>query len=207
MITTLLHPTYFPNVAHFVALIQAENIVFEVCDNYQKQTYRNRTSIYGANGKLDLNVPVIYSQKNRQAYKDVEIFNTEEWQTQHLKSLESAYRTSPFFEFYIDDILPLFQMETHTIMDFNFKSIEIIFNCLDLPLTYSKTEHFELNPKAVRDVRVLANSRKELTQNFKPYAQVFNNKHGFLSNLSILDLLFNEGPNTEMYLAKQTLTL
>lgn len=204
---TLLHPVYFPNVAHFVAMVQAEHLVFEVCDNYQKQTYRNRASIFGANGKLDLNIPVIYSQKNRQSYQNVEIFNTENWQIQHLKSLESAYRTSPFFEFYIDDLLPLFQMETSMIMDFNFKCIEVIFDCLQLPLSYSKTERFDLEPTAIIDARSLANSRKGIQQNFKSYAQVFDDKHGFLSNLSILDLLFNEGPNTELYLKSQTLTL
>ncbi|WP_299336805.1 WbqC family protein [uncultured Psychroserpens sp.] len=203
----LIHPTYFPNIAHFVAMLQADHIVFEVCDNYQKQTYRNRTSIYGANGKLDLNVPVVYSQKNRQRSVDVQIFNTENWQTQHLKSLESAYRTSPFFEFYIDDLMPLFEMDTHTIVDFNFKCLELIFDCLQLPFNYSKTESFELKPEGVIDARGLANCRKEVEQHFDSYAQVFHDKHGFLSNLSILDLLFNEGPNTELYLTSQKLNL
>ncbi|WP_298901631.1 WbqC family protein [uncultured Psychroserpens sp.] len=203
----VLHPTYFPSIAHFVAMAQANHIIFEVCDNYQKQTYRNRTSIYGANGKLDLNVPVVYSQKNRQLSKNVAVFNSEDWQTQHLKSLESAYRTSPFYEFYIDDLLPLFQMEVTTITDFNFKCIEAIFNCLQLPLSYGKTEQYEMDLKPNIDARGLVNSRKEILQNFKPYAQVFDTKHGFLNNLSILDLLFNEGPNTELYLNAQTLQL
>lgn len=203
----LLHPTYFLNIAHFVAMVQANHIVFEVCDNYQKQTYRNRTSIYGANGKLDLKVPVIYSQRNRQGYAEVAIFNEEQWQTQHLKSLESAYRTSPFFEFYIDDLMPLFEKKFTTVMAFNFECLDIILDCLQLPLTYSKTDRFELNPVDVLDARILVNCRKEVSQNFKSYAQVFDNKHGFLSNLSILDLLFNEGPNTELYLESQTLNL
>ena len=204
---SLLHPTYFPNVAHFVAMLNADDIVFEACDNYQKQTYRNRTSIYGANGKLDLNIPVVYSQKNRQLYKDIKIFNSENWQSQHLKSLESAYRTSPFFEFYIDDLMPLFTSEEENLMDFNFKCLELIFECLQLPFNYTVTKTFELEPKLVMDARLLANSRKEIPQKFKPYAQVFDDKHGFLDNISILDLLFNEGPNTELYLKSQTLNL
>lgn len=203
----LLHPTYFPNVAHFVAMLQAEHIVFEVCDNYQKQTYRNRTSIFGANGKLNLNVPVIYSQKNRQLFSEVNISNDESWQTQHLKSLESAYRTSPFFEFYIDDLIPLFELEFTNIMDFNFKCLEAIFDCLQLTFSYTKTRHFELNPKDIVDARPLVNSRKEIPQHFNSYAQVFDLKHGYLSNLSILDLLFNQGPNTELYLNAQTIDL
>ncbi|SDS31866.1 WbqC-like protein family protein [Formosa sp. Hel1_31_208] len=203
----LLHPTYFPSIAHFVAMLQADHIVFEVCDNYQKQTYRNRCSIYAANGKLDLNVPVVYSQKNRQNSSEVAIFNTDNWQLQHLKSLESAYRTSPFFEFYIDDLMPLFEIKTHSIMEFNLKCIALIFDCLQLPFTYSKTTKFELEPKTIKDARGLANSRKEIQQHFSNYAQVFDEKYGFLTNLSILDLLFNEGPNTELYLESQTLIL
>ncbi|WP_204345027.1 WbqC family protein [Psychroserpens algicola] len=203
----LLHPTYFPNIAHFVAMLQADHIVFETCDNYQKQTYRNRTSIYAANGKLDLNVPVVYSQRNRQLYRDVDIFNTENWQIQHLKSLESAYRTSPFYEFYIDDLIPLFEMETTSIMEFNLKCISRIFECLQLAFSYKTTERFDMNPNAILDARGLASSRKEIKQVFKPYAQVFDEKHGFISNLSILDLLFNEGPNTELYLEAQNLQL
>lgn len=197
---TLIHPTYIPNLSQFIAMIKADDLVFEVYDNYQKQTYRNRASIYGANGKLDLNVPVIYSQKNRQLYKDVKIFNSDNWQSQHLKSLESAYRTSPFFEYYIDDLMPLFTLEAEYIMDYNFKCLELIFECLQVPFKYSITQRFEIKSKHILDGRLLANSRKEIPQNFKPYAQVFDNKHGFLSNLSILDLLFNEGPNTESYL-------
>ncbi|MFD2914272.1 WbqC family protein [Psychroserpens luteus] len=204
---SLIHPTYFPNVAHFVAMIKASDIVFEVCDNYQKQTYRNRTSIYGANGKLDLNIPVVYSQKNRQLYKDIKIFNSENWQTQHLKSLESAYRTSPFFEFYIDDLMPLFTSEVDNLMNHNIKCLEVVFECLQLPFNYTVTKTFELEPKLVMDARLLANSRKEIPQKFKPYAQVFDDKHGYLDNISILDLLFNEGPNTELYLISQTLNL
>jgi len=203
----LLHPTYFPNIAHFVAMLQADHIIFEVCDNYQKQTYRNRSSIYAANGKLDINVPVIYSQKNRQRTSEIAIFNADNWQLQHLKSLEFAYRTSPFFEFYIDDLMPLFEIKAHSIMDFNLKCIAFIFNCLQLPFTYSRTTSFELEPTKIKDARGLANSRKEIQQHFSKYAQVFDDKHGFLPNLSILDLLFNEGPNSESYLESKTLIL
>src|SRR5690606_21107719 len=100
----IVHPTYFPSIAHFVAMANANDIVFEVEDNFLKQTYRNRTYIYAANGKLALNIPVIHTQKKRQQYKDVKIFNEEKWQVQHWKSLLSAYRTSPFFEYYEDEL-------------------------------------------------------------------------------------------------------
>lgn len=202
----LIHPTYFPNVAHFVAMLQSDRIIFEVCDNYQKQTYRNRTSIYGANGKLDLNIPVIYSQKNRQTTSEILIYNEEQWQVQHLKSLESAYRTSPFYEFYIDDLIHLFEKPYTHLMEFNFDCLKAIFECLQLPFEYSKTTGFELAPEA-KDARELAISRKEVQQSFSKYAQVFDNKHGFIQNLSILDLLFHEGTNTELYLQAQQLNL
>ena len=203
----LMHPTYFPSIAHFVAMIQAETLIFEMSDNYQKQTYRNRATIYGANGKLDLNVPVHYSQKNRQLYRDVNISNIDNWQDLHLKSLESAYSASPFFEFYIDDLKPLFEVEANTIMDFNFKCLEAVFECLQLPFQYETTKAFEKDPVATLDARPLANSRKEIEQHFDSYVQVFDDKHGFIQNLSILDLLFNEGPNSIIYLESQKLQL
>lgn len=203
----LLHPTYFPNVAHFVSMIHAEDLLFEVYDNYQKQTYRNRTIIYGANGKLSLTVPVIYTQKNRQLYRDIKIFNDSKWQALHWKSLQSAYKTSPFFEFYEDDIAPLFHTKQEFLLDFNFKCLEVVFECLQLDLNYKTTSAFETEPRNCLDYRYLVNARKEKEHQFEPYTQVFSNKHGYISNLSILDLLFNEGTNTVPYLQSQKIHL
>ena len=104
----VINPTYFPSIAQFVAITKADEVVFEMDDNFLKQTYRNRRYIYRANGKLGLNIPVIHSQKNRQKYKDVKIFNEDNWQSLHWKSLLSAYRTSPFFEYYEDELRTLF---------------------------------------------------------------------------------------------------
>lgn len=203
----LLHPTYFSNIAHFVAMVQATEVVFEVHDNFMKQTYRNRAYIYGANGKLALNIPVIHTQKNRQNYKDVKIFNEERWQNQHWKSLLSAYRTSPFFEFYEDELRPLFFKKFDFILDFNLKCFETICECLQLELKLSTTQSFVKNTQNITDARILVNAKKEIPQNFSSYTQVFGDKHGFISNLSILDLLFNEGPNAPNYLESQHLNL
>lgn len=202
----LIHPTLFPNIATFVAIVHSKVIVFEVQDNYQKQTYRNRAYIYGANGKLSLNAPVKYTQKNRQQYKEVKIANEENWQEQHWKSLQSAYKTSPYFEFYEDELKPLFQKKYDFILDFNFECLDTIFNCLQMECEYSKTNEYVKNPKETMDLRHLVNARKEPTFKFGKYTQVFGNKHGFISNLSILDLLFNEGPNALNYLESQELT-
>jgi len=200
----LIHPTYFPNLAHFNAMIKSDVVFFEVCDNYQKQTLRNRTEIYGANGKLALTVPVNYSQKNRQLYKDVAIANNGLWQQQHLKSLQSAYSMSPFFEFYIDDLIPLFEKQFNYILDFNLNCFEVLKDCLQLNINVCYTQIFEKEPEGESDYRKLVNRNAKLNP-FASYTQVFTEKHGFISNLSVLDLLFNEGPNTELYLKKQNL--
>ena len=203
----IIHPTYFPNITHFVAIAQAKEVMFESDDNFVKQTFRNRTYIYGANGKLALNIPVIHSQKNRQKYRDVKIFNEENWQSLHWKSLLSAYRTSPFFEYYEDELQPLFNIKTDYLLDFNMKCFEIICDCLQVELSTSKNEVFQKLVENTTDYRHLVNAKKEQPQQFETYTQVFGNKHGFIPNLSILDLLFNEGPNTLNYLESQTLAL
>lgn len=201
----LLHPTYFPNIAIFIAIAKAGKVVFEMDDNYQKQTYRNRSYIYAANGKLQLSIPVIYTQKNRQKYRDVQIANTYNWQGLHWKSLESAYRTSPFFEFYCDELEPLFKDTFNSLLDFNLKCFEIICECLQMDITIEKTAVYEKQPEDLLDYRHLVNAKKEAVQPLEHYTQVFNDKHGFIGNLSILDLLFNEGTNALTYLQSQTI--
>ncbi len=201
----LLHPTYFPSLAHFTAIAKADTVTFEVEDNYQKQTYRNRTYIYGANGKLLLNVPVKHSHKNRQKYKDVKIANDENWRDLHWKSLQSAYRTSPFFEFYEDEFQPLFEKKHSFILDYNFECLNLVLECLQLDLNYSKTTEYNKDVSPLTDYRNLVNARKEPSFPFDEYTQVFGNKYGFISNLSILDLLFNEGTNALNYLESHEL--
>ena len=201
----LLHPTYFPNIAHFIAVAKADTVTFEIEDNYQKQTYRNRTYIYGANGKLLLNVPVKHSHKNRQKFKDVKIANDEKWQDLHWKSLQSAYRTSPYFEYYEDEFKPLFEKKHTFILDYNFECLELVLDCLQLDLNHSKTTEYNFDVSPLTDLRNLVNARKEPTHSLDEYTQVFINKYGFINNLSILDLLFNEGTNALSYLESQEL--
>jgi len=203
----LLHPTYFPNISNFVAMVNAKDVVFETDDNFLKQTYRNRTYIYGANGKLGLNIPVIHSQKNRQKYRDVKIFNDDDWQSNHWKSLLSAYRTSPFFEYYEDELQPLFSTKADFILDYNLKCFEVICDCLQIEIKFSKNKSYQKDLTNKTDYRFLVNAKKEADKQFDSYTQVFDNKHGFIPNLSILDLLFNEGPNSINYLESQILSL
>lgn len=201
----LLHPTYFPNIAHFVALIKSKEVVFEVCDNYQKQTYRNRSDIYSANGKLSLSVPVSYTQKLRQKTKDVLISSVDDWQSKHLKSFDSAYRMSPFYEFYIDDLMPIFKTEFKYLLDLNLKCFELLTKALELEISTILSEDFTIPDNSSYDFRNLVNTKKNNAFQFNKYTQVFTKKHGYITNLSILDLLFNEGPNAINYLESQTL--
>ena len=203
----LLYPTYFPNIASYIVMVQSEIFVFEICDSYQKQTYRNRCYIYGANGKLSLNIPVHYSQKNRQNTKEIKIENSSKWQSIHWKSIESAYKTSPFFEFYEDDFKQLFETPKELLLDFNLECISVINSCIGYQPVISYSEQFLKTTSEKTDYRFLVNARKEYKIKTKPYIQVFQDKHGALSNLSILDLLFNEGPNTLNYLKNHPFTL
>ena len=191
----LIHPNYFPNIHQFSHLIKADNILFEVSDNYQKQTYRNRTYIYGANGKLGLFIPIIHTHKNRELFKDIKISYESDWMDLHLKSLQSAYRSSPYFEYFEDDFINLFSKKEKYLVDFNMKCIDLISELLDLNLSYKITKIYEENPKNTIDLRGLSIARKEKFINTPKYLQVFESKHGYLPNLSVLDLLFSEGNN------------
>lgn len=203
---TLLFPTYFPSISNFVALVQAENIVFEMEDNFQKQTNRNRTYIYSPNGIQLLNIPVKHSKDAHQKTKEIKIENDFNWQKQHFKSLEAAYRTSPFFEFFEDEILPIFEKKHQFLMDLNFETMEFVTKCLRMKFEYeTSVEYFhEQNPNHILDFRHLVEGKKDKSQ-FESYTQVFDDKHGFLNNLSILDLLFNEGKFALDYLKNQKL--
>lgn len=202
----LVHPTYFPSIAHYVVFATSEALVYEMEDNFQKQTYRNRTYIYGANGKLMLNVPVRHSKSSKyQKYKDIQIANETAWQRLHWKSLESAYRTSPYFEYYEDEFRSLFEKKYDYLMDLNYDTIQVINDCLQLELQTSQTTVYQPEVTAIQDFRKLVNVKKEPDHGFDSYTQVFDTKFGFISNLSILDLLFNEGTNALSYLEQQTI--
>ena len=202
----LIHPTYFPSISHFVAMAQSEKIVFEMEDNFQKQTNRNRTYIYSPNGIQLLNIPVKHSTQNHQKTRDVKIETDFDWQKQHFKSLEAAYRSSPFFEYFEDDIRPVFEKKHTFLQDLNFETMQIVAKCLRMKFEYeTTTEYFQdLDPTDVLDFRTLADGKKDGSQ-FETYTQVFSDKHGFLNNLSILDLLFNEGKFAMDYLKSQEL--
>jgi hypothetical protein len=175
-------------------------------DNFQKQTNRNRTYIYSPNGIQLLNIPIKHSNQPHQKTKDVLIENDFDWQKQHLKSLEAGYRSSPFFEYFEDDIRPFFEKKHAFLMDLNFETFEFISKCMRIKLDYEiTTEYFhEVKTTSSNDFRFLANGKKDASQ-FESYPQVFNDKYGFINNLSVLDLIFNEGKFALDYLKNQKL--
>ena len=139
MESILVHPTYFPSIAQMVAVSQAEKVVFEVAGNYQKQSYRTRAYIAHSNGKLLLNIPIKHTGK-RQKSKEVMVENDFPWQSQHWKSLETAYRTSPFFEFYEDELYPLFNEPAERLLDHNIRIFNTVCELIELevPITYTQ---------------------------------------------------------------------
>lgn len=200
----LIHPTYFPSISHYIAMLQADSVTFEMEDNFQKQTNRNRMYIYSPNGVQLLNIPIKHTNDRHQKYKDVRIENDFGWQKNHFKSLEAAYRTSPFFEYFEDDFRPLFEKKHEFLMDLNLEIFELVNDSLGIKIATEKTtEYFHEVPNYI-DFRHLANGKKDTTK-LEEYTQVFEEKHGFINNLSILDLLFNEGRYAIEYLKNQKL--
>lgn len=200
----LLHPAYFPNIFTFTVIAQ-KKVRWEVEDNYQKQTYRNRCYVCTDQGKHMLSIPIqhVGGEQGRQKYREVLLDNSYPWQRNHWRTLQTAYRTSPFFEFYEDDIEPLYLNPFEKLLDFNLKTIEIICDCLQLGMPGDSTENYELKPNGVADLRFLVNAKRRLNIPQDRYVQVFGDRHGFVENASILDLLFNEGTNALKYLKEQ----
>ena len=153
----LIHPSYFPSISHYVAIVQAESVTFEMEDNFQKQTNRNRMYIYSPNGIQMLNIPIKHSKEKHQKYKDVRIENDFGWQKNHFKSLEAAYRTSPFFEYFEDDFRPLFEKKHEFLMDLNLEIFELVNNTLGIKIIPEKTTEFFHDVPNFIDLRHLVN--------------------------------------------------
>lgn len=201
---SLLHPSYFPSISHFVAIAKSDNLTFEMEDNFQKQTNRNRMYIYSPNGLQMLNIPIKHSTTPNQKTKDVQLENDFNWQKQHFKSLEAAYRSSPFFEYFEDDIRTVFDKKHTFLMDLNIETMALVSRCLRLSFHYNLTTEYFQEAKETSDFRYLINGKKD-SATFTTYPQVFQEKNGFLNNLSVLDLLFNEGKFALDYLKEQKL--
>lgn len=191
-------PAYFPSIQYIKAFIKDQEREITLVCNYQKQTYRNRCSIYGANGRLNLVIPVQHKKVvAHQKDHEIKIMWEENWQKLHWRSIESAYRSSPFFEFYQDELKESFFKQPEKLSDFNLHLLKTILSLIEVATTYSFKENY--TPLSALEENLI-NAKLKPLNSFPVYQQVFAPKHGFISHLSILDLLFNEGPQSLDYL-------
>ena len=201
----LLCPAYLPNVEYLAWLLKQDSVAFSGETSYQKQTFRNRSVIYGANGKLKLIIPVRHTEKNIKCLdQDIEIAYDMDWQNQHWRSICSSYRSSPYFQFYEDEIKPFYQEKKDNLFMFNLDLLDKIMILLEESFEY---EIVSFEKDIFKKSDSLITPKIESKTRFNKYTQVFSSKHGFIPNLSILDVLFNLGPNSSNYLKNISLKI
>ncbi|WP_262152155.1 WbqC family protein [Chryseobacterium foetidum] len=194
----LLPVFYLPPISWFSEFLNDENeIIFEQFENFPKQTYRNRCNIYGANGRLSLIIPI--NHNGVRVYKDVEMSYRENWQHLHWKSIKTAYQSSPYFEYYEDKLVKMFETKEKFLLDFNLKSLEIIQQILKSQKAYSLNTEYIKNPE-VLNFREKFSAKNESEYEMEEYYQTFSDKLGFIKDLSIIDLLCNKGPESATYI-------
>ena len=202
----LLSTTYFGPVQWYQKLHRAEAVLIEQWESFQKQTYRNRCLIATTQGVQALTVPV--ERCNSQIIKDIRISDHGNWRHLHWNALQSAYGESPFFEYYQDDIRPFYEQRWDFLVDYNEAIVNKMCELIDIQPNMSRTKEYShstlLTPHStIIDYRSMINPKHPISDpdfSLRPYYQVYQSKHGFLSNLSILDLLFNMGPESIFYL-------
>ncbi|MFT4838790.1 MAG: hypothetical protein ACJAWA_001441 [Nonlabens sp.] len=200
----IIHPSYFVDVIALVHIHKSSSLLLETQDSYVKQTYRNRTYIAAANGKLALNIPVIHQKKgNSVPYNSIEIDHSQNWATTHLKSIKSAYYSSPYFEYYQDDLEILFKDIPISLIEWNIKTLHFLLEHMQLHREIRITQDYQNDPLAMR----LIDAKDRPLMHISPYIQVFQEKYGFTQPLSGLDVLFNLGPASGTYLKNQYLQL
>lgn len=201
-----LSTAYLPNIQYFSKILSSDRICFETNENFPKQTYRNRCKIATVNGVLQLSIPVIRARTHKTPIKEVKIDYTEDWIIKHINALTSSYRSTPYFEFYKDEIFDVLLNEERYLFDLNIKLTLLIMKQIGFKREFVFTNEFELSyPK--NDFRNSIHPKKKHNVaddnfNLQNYYQNFSDKNGFIPNLSIVDLLFNEGPLSYSILRK-----
>jgi hypothetical protein len=197
----ILPAAYLPSVIYFALLNNAENALIEQFETYPKQTYRNRCVIYTEKGKTSLVIPVSKPNGNHTKIKDIQIFNDEKWYLKHWRAIESAYRASPYFLYYKDDLKSFYDGSYKLLLEFDLALIRHFCELFDIKtLILLSSEYLKSADIDFREV--LSPKKPPLIQNLPEYTQVFDVKYGFIPNLSILDLLFNLGPESRDYLSR-----
>ena len=190
-----IFPTaYLPSIEYVSLFLKAEDASIELFETYQKQSCRTRTNVMTANGIQTLTIPVIKTNGNHTLTKDIEISYKESWQQIHLRCLESAYRKSAYFDYYFPYFEKIYKQKFNTLVELNEFCLKTILKIMKVKKDYSYTTDFE---KIIdeNDYRISLSKGTNKIE-MKPYYQVFADRHGFIPNLSIVDLLFNEGPNS-----------
>ena len=197
MLVAYMSTAYLGPVQYYSKFVSFDEIRIETEENYPKQTYRNRCLIAVANGVQALTVPVEKPETLKALTRDIRVSYHGNWRHLHWNALVSAYNMSPFFEYYADDFRPFYEKKYNFLIDYNDALQNIICNLLDIHPKISHTEKYM--PSAENDFRNVIDPRHPLSDEAftsRPYYQVFREKHGFIPNLSIIDLLFNMGPES-----------
>jgi len=198
----LFNLPYFGSVWHWAQLLSPGRNLFEAHGNYLRRTFRSRTSIMSANGVIDFTVPV-YSG-NDAPYLDTKINYSTDWASEHLNAFRSAYNASPFYEFYEDDFKAVYNKHHEKLWDLNLDMMNLVAELLNIDVNPSFTEDYIKAPENIKDFRFAIEHKKGalLSEGLSDveYYQVFKEKHGFVAGLSILDLLFNMGPEGKLVL-------
>ena len=198
---TLFTTAYFPNISYMARFLKEDAPVIEIWETYHKQTYRNRCRVMTANGMESLSVPVVKVNGNHTMTKDMAISPIEPWQHIHSRCLESAYKASPYFDHYYDQLRPIFEGHFERLIDLNDAAMKAIFNMLKVDKEIVHTTDYV--HEAENDLRETFNPKKQVDASLFPtYYQVFSEKYPFAPDLSVLDLIFNEGPEANSYLKR-----
>lgn len=203
--TVLLSTAYFPPAKYFSLIAGAGAAHIEKWENYHKQTYRNRCIILGANGPLDLIVPVLRGSFHKTPVRYIEIDSSRRWRELHLRGIMSAYATAPYFEFYIDIIREVITGDFRYLIDLNETALNAMLDAIGIDIPVSFTEEFTGEGMSEADYRYTITPKKnEETVNKESfsYTQVFSDRYGFVPRLSIIDLLLNNGPETRALLLR-----
>ncbi len=198
----LLPACYLPPISYFHTIQEHSlPLVIEKYEHFQKQSYRTRARIASANGVQDLIVPIQHGNKDRVPMKDIRISYEFDWQRLHWLSIQTAYRSSAYFEYYEDDFKRFYEEKFDYLVDFNVAQLELILKSIKVKRAIAFTTEYTTASPETPDYRQVIHPKKEsILSNPKEYYQVFSDKNGFYPDLSIVDLLFNQGPQSKSYL-------